>query len=300
MRDHPGTRGGVEKARAGRRRGPEEKRKLFDFDVVSGVHLQFAVGDKHCGSVVTDVDDHAFADHFSWQVIPLVLYRGAAEAVHLVLIIGKLDGRLRRGTLVAEDAEIIAHLHSLVGAEIDINDGVLAVGLCIVRAPHHHADRLAADGCETIEFLRRLVGRGRSVHDREGDVATLQIIARKLDYACRDVWLNVYNFHLAGVPIAGAHGLQKLALPFEPGNFVGILHLAHNGEAVADANALRGTSTDEYVIASGENNFVIGFFARNEPNFVGNAVIGEETGAIHSRVIGGSGFGATLRRVDRL
>ena len=52
--------------------------RLFDFDVIAGVNGFGAVGNKNGGRVAADVYDDAFAQHFAWQVVPVIPPRRAA------------------------------------------------------------------------------------------------------------------------------------------------------------------------------------------------------------------------------
>src|SRR5260370_25752612 len=74
------------------------------------------------------VDDNALAEHLSGQVVPLIAFRGAPEAVHGVLIAFHLRNSLGHRALEPEDSVVITDLQPLAASEINLAWTVLALG----------------------------------------------------------------------------------------------------------------------------------------------------------------------------
>src|SRR5208283_847581 len=106
-------------------------RRLLDFGVISCVGFHAAVGHENGTGILTGVDDDAFAKNFAWQIIPFVLYRGAAKSKKLVLGVLDVDEGLVARSLITEDAKVIANLYALGVAKVHVNQRVFTIHLRI-------------------------------------------------------------------------------------------------------------------------------------------------------------------------
>src|SRR5580704_9589368 len=80
--------------------------RLFDFDVIAGVNIRSAVGDKYGRRVAAHVKNYALSQHFTRQIIPVIPSRRAAKAIQTVLEPLGLGGKLHKRTLVTEYPKI--------------------------------------------------------------------------------------------------------------------------------------------------------------------------------------------------
>src|SRR5260370_22124086 len=99
---------------------------LCELDVISGSELDGAEGNHYRRGVVACVENNAFAENLTGQIIPLVSLWSTSEAVHHVLIVLGLRRVFRRRTLVTENAEGIPYFHALTVAEVHVNGLILS------------------------------------------------------------------------------------------------------------------------------------------------------------------------------
>ena len=94
--------------------------ELFQFDVISGVDFAVAEGDQNRRGIRAGPQHDAFAQNLARNIGPIPFLRNDAEAVGGTQVSVHIEGVSRRlvGTLmlragIAENAEIVAHLHAL-------------------------------------------------------------------------------------------------------------------------------------------------------------------------------------------
>src|SRR6266481_926822 len=120
--------------------------RLFDFDVIARVNTRRAVGDKYGRRVAAHVENYAFSQHFSRQIVPIIPTRRTAKAIQTVLKPLGLGSKLRERTLITEYPKIVAHFYAFVGAQVHVERVALPRRLLIIPRLNDHRDWLAAYG----------------------------------------------------------------------------------------------------------------------------------------------------------
>jgi len=87
---------------------------LFQFHVVARVNLIADHGKQDGRSVLADIQDDTFADHFTRQVVPPIMFRAAAEPVQRILLVLLHWNCLIRCALIAEHPEVVAYFNALL------------------------------------------------------------------------------------------------------------------------------------------------------------------------------------------